>query len=58
MNPAFSSQAIKGMFPIMVDEAKIFVKYLKGLVDKSSDPIDINNVLQQVTLVRPVNLIL
>jgi hypothetical protein len=58
MNPAFSSQAIKGMFPIMVDEAKIFVKYLKGLVDKSSDPVDINNVLQQVTLVCTGNLIL
>lgn len=53
MNPAFSSQAIKGMFPIMVDEAKIFVDYLKSVVSKNaSDPIDINNVLQQVTLVR------
>jgi hypothetical protein len=53
MNPAFSSQAIKGMFPIMVDEAKIFVKYLNSLVDNNaSDPVDISNVLQQVTLVR------
>lgn len=52
MNPAFSSQAIKGMFPIMVDEAKIFVNYLDGLVEKNpTKSIDINNVLQQVTLV-------
>jgi hypothetical protein len=37
----------------MVDEAKIFVKYLNSLVDNNaSDPVDISNVLQQVTLVR------
>jgi len=40
------------MFPIMVDEAKIFVNYLDGLVEKNpTKSIDINNVLQQVTLV-------
>ncbi len=50
MNPMFSTTAIKGMYPLMVEELSALKKYLLEH-DSTKTPININDILQKVALV-------
>lgn len=50
MNPMFSTTAIRGMFPLMVEELAELTQYLLAH-DSTKDAININEVLQKVALV-------
>lgn len=50
MNSMFSTTAIKGMYPLMVEELNELKKYLLAH-DSTQTAININDILQKVALV-------